>query len=364
MVWLLYLKGSVSSTVELSLTPGQAFNVFTDEIKFALIEHGMKLEETASSRKVMEGNTVVGTVKDWVQGKKISVLWQPATWDKGLSCELNINFVALKGGGTMVSVEQTGWGRIIGDDGRELLGWFASETAALLMSATSPYRLGDWITDRRARRPSGARSGGFYRDPIYHKPNFLAILDVLALRRTDRLLEIGCGGGAFLHAAMKSGCSASAIDHSPYMVRLASEVNRESISKRRLSIRTGEAGSLPYQDGSFTCAVMTGVLGFLEDPLLAFKEVCRVLERGGRFVVFTGSKELRGTAAAPEPVASRLHFYEDQEIAQFARLAGFGAAKVEHPLLFKYAKKSRVPESDLNMFRGTAGSQLLIASKV
>ncbi|HYB76512.1 MAG TPA: class I SAM-dependent methyltransferase [Nitrososphaerales archaeon] len=233
-----------------------------------------------------------------------------------------------------------------------------------MVSSTAPKRLGDWITDRKARRPSGAKSETYYRDPTHHRPNFPAILDILALRPSDRLLEIGCGGGAFLHEAMQSGCSASAIDHSPYMVRLASAANQASITDGRLSVRVGGVDSLPYGDGTYTCVVMTGVLGFLDKPLVAFKEVFRVLERGGRFVAYTGSKDLRGTPAAPEPVASRLNFYEDDEILKFAQLAGFGAARVEHPLLYEYAKKAGVPEPDLGLFRGTKGSQLLIARKL
>jgi len=354
----------VSSTVEVSLTQEQAFEVFTDEIRFALMEHGLELDESSSVRRVLEGDTVVGTVSEWVPGEKISVTWHPVSWDNASTSELVITFAAAKGEGTVVSVEQKGLGSIIGDNGGELLGWFAGEAAAALVSSTAPKRLGDWITDRRARRPSGAQSGTYYRDPTHHRPNFLAILDILALRPSDRLFEIGCGGGAFLHEAMQSGCTASAIDHSPYMVRLASEANRESIAAKRLNIRVAEADSLPFGDGTYTCVVMTGVLGFLDNPLLTFKEAFRILERGGRFLAFTGSKDLRGTPAAPEPIASRLNFYEDDEIVRLARLAGFGTARVEHPLLYEYAKKSGVPDSDLSLFTGTKGSQLLVASKL
>jgi len=108
---------------------------------------------------------------------------------------------------------------------------------------------------------------------------------------------------------------------------------------------------------------MTGVLVFLPNPTQTFKEIFRVLRKGGRFVAFTSSKELRGTPAAPEPIASRLHFYEDNEIEDMATLAGFDTVRVEHPSLFEQAKKAGVPDSELDLFRGTRGSQLLIARK-
>jgi SAM-dependent methyltransferase len=227
----------------------------------------------------------------------------------------------------------------------------------------APRRLGDWITDRRTRRPSGPQARAFYRDPLYHRPNFKAILKVLGLKDDDYLLEVGCGGGAFLEEALRSGCKAAAIDHSSEMVRVAREVNREAINQNRLEIREEEADSLPYPDGTFTCAVMTGVFGFIADPLKALSEIRRVLAGGGRLVLFTGSKELRGTPAAPEPVGSRLYFYEDQELEELARKAGFDDAAVERPDFEQFAREVGIPEESLGLFKGRTGGQLLIALK-
>ena len=357
------VTGTVRTSVDVALTPKQAFDNLLDEIKLALMDRGMKLDSESVGGRILEGDVEVGAIKEWVADERISIIWHPKSWDKTTTSELTILISASDGGAT-VAIEQRDWGRVVGDDGAELLGWFAKEVASSLLSASAPNRLGDWITDRRARRPSGAQSRDFYRNPVYHWPNFLAILDTLALRPDDHLLEVGCGGGAFLSEALKSGCRASAVDHSLDMVRLASEVNRESIAKGRLRVEVGEADELPYQDGSFTCAVMTGVFNFIADPLEALKEVCRVLGKGGRLVIFSGTKELRGTPAAPEPAASRLHFYEDSEIEDLARRAGFHAVKVEHPSLLENAKKAGVPEADLGLFRGTSGSQLVVARKV
>ncbi len=164
-------------------------------------------------------------------------------------------------------MEHHEWGRLVGD-GSELAGWFAHEVAAPLLQATGPTRFGDWLTDRRARRPSGRQARAIYRDPVYHRPNFRAILKALALTADDYLLEVGCGGGGvFLQDALRSGCKAAAVDHSLEMVTLAREVNRDAIMERRLEVLEAEADRLPYSDAMFTCAVMTGVFGFLPDPV-------------------------------------------------------------------------------------------------
>jgi SAM-dependent methyltransferase len=351
----------IRTSIDLKLDPPAAFDALLGELSRALAELGMQFELGKDGR-VLDGAKEVGRVTCWQPPERVVLEWHGADWQPAGITAVELRFEPV-GGGTRVTLEHPEWSRVLGDQGDELTGWFAGEVAAPLLRAMAPRRLGDWITDRKTRRPSGPQARAFYRDPLYHRPNFKVILKVLGLRDNDYLLEVGCGGGAFLEEALRSGCKAAAIDHSRDMVRVAREVNREAISQNRLEIREGEADSLPYPDGTFTCAVMTGVFGFIPDPLKALSEIQRVLAGRGRLVLFTGSKELRGTPAAPEPMASRLFFYEDQELEELARKAGFDAAVVEHPDFEQPARDVGIPEEFLGLFKGRAGGQLLIARK-
>ncbi len=350
----------VRASIDTALERFAAFEVFVDELSSALEKLGMRLEPGPDGR-VTEGKAEVGRVVSWQPGEQILIEWRQADWKPDEVTKVELRFETVRDG-TRVTLEHHDWGRLISDRGDELIGWFASEVAAQLLQATGPTRLGDWITDRRARRPSGAQARATYRDPIYHRPNFLAILKALSLTVDDYLLEVGCGGGALLQEALRTGCKAAAIDHSPEMVRVAREANRDAVAEHRLEVLEGKADRLPYQHATFTCAVMTGVFGFLTDPHTALVEVWRVLAKGGRFVLFTGSRELRGTPAAPEPIASRIRFYEDEEIEQLARKAGFAEVRVERPNLEPFAREVGVPEEALPLFSSRSG-QLLLASK-
>jgi SAM-dependent methyltransferase len=219
----------------------------------------------------------------------------------------------------------------------------------------------DWLTDRVARRPSGARSRDTYADPLYHYPNFRVLLEKLALTRDDYLLEVGCGGGALLRDALRTGCRAAAIDHSPEMVALARENNRKAIGAGRLEIVEADAHDLPFPDDTFTVAVMTGVLGFLADPVRALSEIGRVLRRGGRLAMLGSDPELRGTPAAPEPIASRLRFYGSEELDRLAREAGFAEVRVERHVLDEYARDVGVPDEHIGLFAEPPGARFLFA---
>jgi ubiquinone/menaquinone biosynthesis C-methylase UbiE len=144
-----------------------------------------------------------------------------------------------------------------------------------------------------------------------------AVFRTLSLTPRDRLLEVGCGGGLLLRDALGFGAAVVGLDHSQEMVQLA----RRRASAARVELGTAEA--LPFADGSFTAVAMVIVFMFLSEPEHALRECRRVLAPAGRIAVYTSAPELRGTPAAPEPLASRSHFYNDAALAAIALAAGF-----------------------------------------
>lgn len=352
-------RTTVSMSIELAFAPMKSFEVFIEELTVALTQNGISFEAGANGR-ITEGGFEVGRVIAWIPGEMIQLQWHQADWEKEEVTNVEMRFEPINGG-TRVTLEHDGWGGLIGGPG-ELAGWFARTVVSPFLQATSPRGFGNWLTDRRARRPSGTQARDTYRYPLYHYPNFRVILQELALSRDDYLIEVGCGGGAMLTEALKSGCRAAAVDHSPDMVQLAREVNHDADAEGRLEIRQASADHLPFRDATFTCAAMTGVLGFLPDPVAALRELRRVLVEGGRLVALGSDPTLRGTPAAPEPMASHLRFYEDEELLQLAIEAGFAKATVARRDLEPYARQVGVPEEHLALFAGP-GTAFLLAEK-
>jgi len=365
---------SASATLRIELYvpgvgPGEAFDLLVSELGEALPRAGLRLVPGPKGRVVeFHGDREtrhVAEVTGWTPGVRIDFSWHPADWEKDArAVPVHYTFDSVEGGSKIV-VEYGEWSASTPlDRGPERVGWFASEVLREVIRVTAPLGFGDWWTDRVARRPSGAEARSNYADPMYHRPNFLLILERLHLRREDRLLEVGCGGGAFLQEALKSGCRAWAIDHSPEMVRLTREQNQQAVEAGQLDVREGDAHHLPFPDEFCTCAVTTGSFGFWEDPVRGLAEIRRVLRPDGRLILFTGTKELRGTPAAAEPVGGRVRFYEDEELAAMARTAKFTDIRVERPEMGSFARAAGLPPEAVEFFStGPKGGQLLEARR-
>jgi ubiquinone/menaquinone biosynthesis C-methylase UbiE len=186
-------------------------------------------------------------------------------------------------------------------------------------------RLREWridrMTDRIARRPHGRQARETYGSADVHSFAWEPILEALALGPDDRLLDVGCGGGVFLrHAMAVTGCDAVGVDHSREMVRLAAPLAVQAT-----------ADELPFGDAEFTAVSSIVAFFFFPDPVRALREMHRVLAPHGRLAVYTTSPEAKGTMAAPYPLATRGHFYSDEELQRLPLEAGFSIARVSRP---------------------------------
>lgn len=191
------------------------------------------------------------------------------------------------------------------------------DLAAWRASELPDDRFDEWLTDRVARKPAGQRAREVYGANGVHDFARHAILAALALEPGERVLELGCGGGLLLREAVEAGAEATGLDHSEEMAELA----RERAPGAEVVVARAER--LPFEGASFDAVAMSVVFFFFDDPIAVLRECGRVLVPGGRLAVYTTAPELRGTPAAPEPMASFGHFYDDDELAELAREAFF-----------------------------------------
>ncbi len=106
------------------------------------------------------------------------------------------------------------------------------------------------------------------------------VLEWLAARPGERILDLGCGDGQLTFRIAATGAAVVGVDASPEMVAAA----------RSRDIQADEAGAelLPYAGGGFEAVFSNAALHWVRGQEEMMGEVRRVLKPGGRFVAEMG----------------------------------------------------------------------------
>lgn len=104
-----------------------------------------------------------------------------------------------------------------------------------------------------------------------------AFVEWALLPEEGRVLDVGCGPGAQLHALLRERLPDElvGVDPSPTFVAAV----RERFPG--VDVRQGRAEQLPFEDDAFTAAIAGLVVHFLDDAARGVAEMVRVTEPGG-----------------------------------------------------------------------------------
>lgn len=144
-------------------------------------------------------------------------------------------------------------------------------------------------------------------------------------------LDIGCGGGANLARLLEriSQGRVHGIDVSPLSVEVSRRFNAQAIEEGHCTVELGDAGSLPFEDGSFDVVTAFETVYFWPDLPTALREVARVLKPGGAFLV---CNEANGSRAADYELAAAIEgmtMYTALDLRGFMEEAGLTVGVVD-----------------------------------
>ncbi len=115
--------------------------------------------------------------------------------------------------------------------------------------------------------------------------------ELVAAFKAGLLLDLGTGPGYLPIEIAKRAPEIKivGVDLSPKLISMARENAARAGLDHRLSFEVGNSARLRFADESFDMVLSTGMLHSLKDPVAVFKEILRVLKKGGQAWVYDPS---------------------------------------------------------------------------
>ncbi|MDR0689939.1 MAG: class I SAM-dependent methyltransferase [Spirochaetaceae bacterium] len=112
-------------------------------------------------------------------------------------------------------------------------------------------------------------------------------LSHLAIKPSDHILDIGCGGGKNVARMLKRAPEGKVcgLDYSEVCVEKTKRLNRRAVIEGRAEIRLGSVSENPWRDNSFDVVTAFETVYFWPDFAKDLREVGRVLKPGGIFFI-------------------------------------------------------------------------------
>ncbi len=100
-----------------------------------------------------------------------------------------------------------------------------------------------------------------------------------------RILDAGCGSGAYLKALLSYSSDVQGVEFNPAMVAAF-----RSSSPFPEKVRVGNIEQLDFPEASFDFVLLNEVIDHVANEAIAFKEVLRVLKPGGMMAVYAPNR--------------------------------------------------------------------------
>jgi len=183
------------------------------------------------------------------------------------------------------------------------------------------------------RKPTQTLGGKIMLFMMNHGHNAMAMWGLACVNFSgcEQILDIGCGGGKNIANLLKLAPTATicGIDYAPASVERTISYNQAAVSDGRLDVKEASVEAIPYENDTFDVVTAFETIYFWPSIVKSFKEVLRVMKKGGVFLVCNEMHRPEGNEKWIEMLD--LIIYTSKQIQGFMQQAGFSNIEIhEH----------------------------------
>jgi ubiquinone/menaquinone biosynthesis C-methylase UbiE len=181
------------------------------------------------------------------------------------------------------------------------------------------------------RQPSGL-FGKFFMGNFLNKGNEKInhlTVELLDVKPTDRVLDIGFGGGITIEEMVKMIDTGKiyGVDFSQAMVDKAKRKFKKLIQSDKVSIEFGDVIQLPFNDQTFDKVCTVNTIYFWNDTSVSLREIIRVMKKGGKLII-----GIRSADKMKDLPFTRHNFklYSPEDVKHLLVGSGFNNISIDH----------------------------------
>jgi SAM-dependent methyltransferase len=181
------------------------------------------------------------------------------------------------------------------------------------------------------RQPSGLFGKimmGDFLNEHNEKMNHFAV-ELLNIQSTDRVLDIGFGGGITIEPMVKLIDTGKiyGVDFSEVMVEQAQQKFKDSIESDQVSIKFADVQQLPFDNKTFDKVCTVNTIYFWDDPLVGLREIKRVMKHNGKLIIgFRSAEKMKDFPVT----CHNFKLYTPEAVRDIAIGSGFSGVSIEH----------------------------------
>jgi len=165
---------------------------------------------------------------------------------------------------------------------------------------------------------------------VGERPAIQELAGFMGLQPGMHLLDVGCGVGGPARFFAERGYQVIGIDLTDEFVRVAESLTRMLKLEAKAQFRQASALEMPFSSGTFDGAYMIHVGMNIQDKGTLFREVARVVKRGGRFAIFDILKTGNESLDYPLPWAVSAETSFVGAVDEYRRALEAAGFRVEH----------------------------------